>query len=188
MIKFGRSGNGINVGVLQKEQGCNRYIFLRGQSHFSWFFSRHEMLFPGRNSHFGRPKTNFCRFQKWKAKKKKKKVLTSFYTFSYVPFLFSTFPFTIFLLFFSIYTPFSLFPCLLFSRHVSKNFPVRSLWGALCPLPPPSVTPLKRRGTGHFDRVCMKVCTLAMPYNSVCAKLRCSSLQWYMTCLDTQLF
>ena len=29
-------------------QGRNRHIFLRGQSHFSWFFSRREMLFPGR--------------------------------------------------------------------------------------------------------------------------------------------
>ena len=114
------------------------------------------MFFPGKNSHFGRLKTNFCRFQKWKAKKKKKKerkkkkkekVLTSFYNFFYFcfKFSFSTFPFTIFLLFLSIFTP---FPLPLFSRYVSKNFPVRSQksLGALCPLPPcpppPPVTPL----------------------------------------------
>ena len=34
---------------------------------------RHEMLFPSRNFHFGRPKTNFSGFKKGKAKKKKKK-------------------------------------------------------------------------------------------------------------------
>ena len=57
-------------------QGRNRHIFLRGQSHFSWFFSRREMFFPGRKySHFGTPKTNnkFPSFSKVKSKKKKKK-------------------------------------------------------------------------------------------------------------------
>ena len=47
----------------------NRHIFLRGQSHFSWFFFRRKMPFPGRKFRFGRPKTNFRHFQKWKKKK-----------------------------------------------------------------------------------------------------------------------
>ena len=33
-------------------QGRNRHIFLRGQSHFSWFFPRCEMLFPSRKFPF----------------------------------------------------------------------------------------------------------------------------------------
>ena len=107
-----------------KHQGRNRHIFLRGQSHFSWFFSRREMLFPGRKFPFCRPKTNFCRFQKWKAKKKKGPHLF-FWRF---PASISNFP--PFLLNFH---PFSLFSLPLFSRYVSKNFPVRSLWGSLCP-------------------------------------------------------
>ena len=95
------------------------------------------------SSHFGRPKTNFRRFQiksEKQKKKKKKNVLTLFlfHNFFYFHFQFSTFPLSIFLLNFH---PFSLFSLPLFSRYVSKNFPVRSLWGAFCPLPlPPPVT------------------------------------------------
>ena len=59
-------------------QGRNRHVFLRGQSHFSWFFPGVKCFFPVENSHFGRPKTNFCCFQKWKAKKKKKKKLKKY--------------------------------------------------------------------------------------------------------------
>ena len=54
-------------------QGRNRTIFLRGQSHFSWFFPRRKMFFPVENFHFGRPRTNFSGFEKWKAKKKQNK-------------------------------------------------------------------------------------------------------------------
>ena len=36
----------------------------------SGIFSWREMLFPSRNFHFGRPKTNFSGFKKWKGKKK----------------------------------------------------------------------------------------------------------------------
>ena len=80
-------------------QGRNRHIFLRGQSHFSWFFSQCEMLFfPVETSHFGRPKTNFCRFQKWKQKqtnkqpKKKKKKKRSSPLFITFPTSISNFP------------------------------------------------------------------------------------------------
>ena len=106
--------------------GHNRHVFLRGQSHFSWLF------FPVENFHFGRPKTNFRRFQKWKAKKKKKVLISSFYiTFptSILPIF--HLPFYNFPSFLLDFHPFP--PCLLFSRYVSKNFPVRGLWGALCP-------------------------------------------------------
>ena len=99
------------------------------------------MFLPVENSHFGRPKTNFRRFQKWK--EKGKKILSSFCNFS--TFLFSIFhlPFYNFPSFLLNFHTFSLFSLPLFSRYVSKNFPVRSLGGggALCPClsPPPSL-------------------------------------------------
>ena len=105
-------------------QGHNRNIFLRGQSNFSWFFFPGvKCFFPVENFHFRRPKTNFSGFEKWKAKKKNKKkkkkgVLSS--NFSNFHFQFSTFPFTIFLLFFSIFTPFPFFPCLFFPARSAK--------------------------------------------------------------------
>ena len=96
-------------------------------------------FFPVENSHFCRPKTNSHRFEKWKAKKKKKrkekKVLNSFYNFSYSHFQFSTFPFK-FSFFSSQFSHLSLFSLPVFSPYVSKNFLVRSLWRALFPLPP----------------------------------------------------
>ena len=74
---------------------------------------------PVANFHFGRPKTNFSHFEKWKAKKKKKKeVLSSFCNFPFFHFQFSTFLFTIFLLFFSISHP--PFPCLFFPGRSAK--------------------------------------------------------------------
>ena len=113
-------------------QGRNRHILLRGQSDFSWFFPGVKCFFPVENSHFGRPKTNFRRFQKWKAKKKKKKekVVTTFYHFSYFHFQFSFFS--------SQFSP--LFPFFLASffpkRHL--KFPgQQSLGGTLPPGPPP---------------------------------------------------
>ena len=101
---------------LAYKQGCNRHIFLRGQSHFSWFFSRGEMFFPGRKFPFWYTQNKFPSFSKVtkKEKKKKKKVLTSFYNFSYFYFQFSTFHFTIFLPFFLILPLFHFFPCLFF--------------------------------------------------------------------------
>ena len=116
------------------EQGRNRGIFLRGQSHFSWFFFPTWNAFSRKK--IGRPKTNFRRFQKWK----KKSSSPFFYNFSFFRFQFSTFPFTIynFPSFLLNFLPFSLYSLPLFSRYVSKNFPVRSLLGAISPpLPPP---------------------------------------------------
>ena len=136
--------------MLITKAGAWQDFLLKGQSHFSRFFFRCEMLFPSRNFHFGTRKTNFHHFEKWKAKKKKKKKKVTLIilelNFSLLPFQFSIFPFPIFL-FFSILPLFHFFPGLIFSRLVSRNFPVRSLWGAHCPLPPPPppVTPLHKR-------------------------------------------
>ena len=90
-----------------------------------------KCFFPVENSHFGRPKTNFRRFQKWKAKKKKEKksphlVLERF------PASISNFP-----PFLINFHPFSIFSLPIFSRYVIKNFPLRSLGGHSAPLPPP---------------------------------------------------
>ena len=102
-------------------QGHNRNIFQRGQSHFSWFFSRCEMFFPGRkNSHFG---------------EKKKKASLHFVMFP--PSIFNFQPSLYWFSFFS--SPFSLFSSLLFSRKVTRNFLVKSVRGHP---DPPAVTPL----------------------------------------------
>ena len=112
--------------------GRNRKIFLRGQSNFSWFISRRDMLFPGSNFHFGRPKTNFSRLEKWKEKKRKKKPSS----FPFFHFQFFTFLFTI-LFFSSPFSPFPFFSLPLFFLVGQHKFPIRSLGGAPCPLPPP---------------------------------------------------
>ena len=133
---FAKSGIVIGRGV------TGQAYFSEGHSHFSWFFPGVKCFFPVANSHFGRPKTNFRCFQKWKAKKKKKKVITSFLNFSYFHFQFSTFlfQFSIFLLFFSIFSPFPFFPCLSFpdtSPKISRS-EVSGGHSAPNPLPPPA--------------------------------------------------
>ena len=119
----------LNTGTFN--QGHNRSIFQRGQSNFSWFFSRREILF----SHFGTPKTNLSSFEKWKEKKKKKRkeggFLSSFFNFSSFHFPFATFPFLIFLLFFSI------FPFFLASPFKSAEISWWEVsWGHSAPCPP----------------------------------------------------
>ena len=116
-------------------QGRNRKIFLRGQSHFPDFFPTWNVFLPVGNFHFGRPKTNFSGFEKWKErggekKKKKKKSSPHFVTFPS-----STFLFTIFLLFFSIFTPFPFFLASFFPVGQQK-FPGHKSWGILQPPPP----------------------------------------------------
>ena len=121
-------------------------FFWGGKVIFPDFFPGVKCFFPVENSHFGRPKTNFHRFQKWKAKKKKKKKKKVVTSFSNVFLL----PFPIFHLFFSIFTPFPFFPCLFFpdtSAKISRS----EVSGGHCP---PPVTPLTTRiitiGLGHF--------------------------------------
>ena len=126
-------------GTTPERQGRNRHIFLRGQCQFYVifpdFFPGVKCYIPVENSNFGRPKTNFRRFQKWK--ENKKMVLTFFYNFSYFNFQFSTFPFTIFLLFLSILTPFSFLLASFFPDTSAQIFQVKSLWGGhSAPLPP----------------------------------------------------
>ena len=110
-----------------------RKFFWGGQSHFSWFFPGVKCFFPVENFHFGRPKTNCSGFEKWEEQgKKRKKKRSSPHFVIFPP---SIFNFTIFLLFFSIVTPFPFFPCLLFpGRSAEISWSEVCLWGALCPL------------------------------------------------------
>ena len=103
-----------------------------------------KCFFPVENSDFGRSKTNLRRFQKWKRQKKKKKKKKKRSSPLLELFLLPIFhlPFHNFPSFLLNSHPFSFFPCLVFSRYISKNFPVTSLWGTLCP---PPFTPLGRR-------------------------------------------
>ena len=84
-------------------------IFFWGGKAIFLIFSGREMCFPGRKFPFWYTQNKFPSSVVFKSEKqkKKKKVLTFFYHFSYFRFQFSIFPFTIFL-------PFSLFPCLFF--------------------------------------------------------------------------
>ena len=122
-------------------QGRNRHIFLSGQSHFSWFFSWHEMLFPSRKCPFWYTKQiSIFKSEKQKKKKKKKSSPLFFCNFSYFHFQFSTFSFTIFLLFSSIFTPFPFFPCLFFPDTSAKIS-----WSEVSggnSVPPPSPSPV----------------------------------------------
>ena len=121
-------------------QGRKRKIFHRGQSNFSWFFPGVKCLFPVENSHFGRSKTNFSGFEKWKKRKRKGPLLI----FLTIPPSIFNFPPSLFRFsFFS--APFSLIflQCLSFPGRSEEIFPVRSLWGTLPP-PPPPVTPLHK--------------------------------------------
>ena len=127
-------------------RGVTGIFFWGGKVIFPEFFSRRGMLFPVENSHFGRSKTKFRRFQKWKAKKKKSSHL--FYNFSYFNFPPSLLQFSFFSSQFSPLFPFflaSFFPIR------QQKFPgQKSLGGTLPPCPPPPVTPL------HGRRHCIK--------------------------------
>ena len=111
-------------------QGRKRSIFQRlSVSDFSWFFFRREMPFPSRKIPvLVDPKQK--QISVVLKSKKKKKVFCSFSCLLPFHFEFSTFPFTIFLLF----CPFPFFRCLSFPRTVSKIFPVKRVRGA--PYPP----------------------------------------------------
>ena len=101
-------------------RGVRGIFFRGGKVIFPDFFPGVKCFFPSENSHFGRPKTNFSHFEKWQASTKKK-VLSSFCNFSSFHFQYSTFPFSIFLLFCSIF-PF--FLCLSFpgrSAEISRS-------------------------------------------------------------------
>ena len=105
-----------------------------------------KCFFPVENSRFGRPKTNFRRFQKWKAKKKKKKkkgphlFSTSFYLFITFPSSIYNFPSSLiqFSFFSSQFLPLSHFslPLFPFFPICKQKFPCqKSLGGTLPPAP-----------------------------------------------------
>ena len=66
---------GMYIWYLEMEDGgITERIFRGGQSHFfRIFFPGVKCFFPIGNFHFGRHKTNFGHFEKWKKKKEKKK-------------------------------------------------------------------------------------------------------------------
>ena len=109
----------------------------RGQSHFSWFFLVEK-------SHFGTPKSNFSRFEKWKARiffflKSLKSLLllrvcnVFSFNFNFPP---SFFRFSFFMLHFPYFSWLS-FPDT--SAEISQS----EVWrGTLLPPYPPPVTPL----------------------------------------------
>ena len=127
-----------------KDRGVTGIFFWGGKVIFPDFFPGVKWFFPVENSHYGRPKINFCRFQKWKAKKKKKKKKKGHHLFlERFPASISNFP-----PFLINFHPFSIFYLPLFSRYVIKNFPVRSLWGGTLPPLPPRL--LRHWSRKHF--------------------------------------
>ena len=60
------------VAIYVPHRGVSGIFFRRGKVVFPDFFPGVKCFFPVENSNFGRPKTNFSGFEKWKAKKKKK--------------------------------------------------------------------------------------------------------------------
>ena len=125
---------------------------------FPEFFPGVKCFFPVENSHFGRPKTNFRRFQSEKKRKEeeeeeeeKKRASTLFITFPTSIFIFqrsSLFQFSFFSSQFSPLFPF--FPCLFFpdtSAKISRS----KVSGGTLPPPAPS---LLRHGSTECHRKC----------------------------------
>ena len=135
-------------------RGVTGIFFWGGKFIFPDFFPDVKCFFPVENSRFGRPKTNFRRFQKWKTNKqknkqtkkpkknknKKKKKKRSSPLFRIFPTSIYNFPPSLlqFSFFSSQFLPLFHFSLPLFSRYVSKKFPGQKSrgGGALCPLPP----------------------------------------------------
>ena len=120
-------------------QGRNRenFFFSEGaKSFFLIFFPRCEMLFPGRkfplwythNKFSGFEKSKNEKQKKKKKKKRKKERSSTHYSFC----IFFTFPSTIFLLFFSIFTPFHFFLASFFPIGQLILSPGQKSLGALC--------------------------------------------------------
>ena len=125
---------------IQLVRGVTGIFFWGGKVIFPDFFPGVKCFFPVENFHFGRYKTNFRWFQKWKTKKKKKKghhLFINFFFFYNFPTSISNFPPSL-LQFSSQFSP--LFPFFLasfFPIHQQK-FPGQKSRGegTLCPLPP----------------------------------------------------
>ena len=125
-------------------RGVRGIFFWGGKVIFPDFFPGLKCFIPEGNSHFGRPKTNFSCFEKWKEKKeKKKRSPPHFVTFLLPLFQFSTFPFSIFLLFCSI------FPCLYFSGRSAEISRSEVSGGGGHSAPPPPPPACYATGSGH---------------------------------------
>ena len=108
----------INMERMPRNQGRNRHNFLRGQSHFSWFFFFFfpglKCFFVGRKFPFWYTQNEFPSF----SKVKKKSPHLFFITF---PTYISNFPPSLLQFsFFSILSPFPFFPCLFFPDMSAK--------------------------------------------------------------------
>ena len=114
-------------------RGVTGKIFLRGQSHFSWFFSQREMLFPGRKFPFWWTKNKFMWFWKVRSKKNQKKK-SSPHSVTFPP---SILPFAIFRLPFfdfpSFLVHFPFFSLPLFFLLCQQKFPGQKSLGATLP-------------------------------------------------------
>ena len=130
-------------------RGVTGIFFWGGKVIFPDFFPGVKWFFPVKISHFGRSKTNFCRFQMWKKKKKKKREKEKhlFLELFLLPFQIFHLPFYNFHNFPSFllnFHPFSLFFLASFFPIRQQKFPGQKSLGstlppAPCPLP---VTPL----------------------------------------------
>ena len=128
-------------------RGETGIFFWGGKVIFPDFFPDVKCFFLVENSDFGRPNTNFLRFQKWKAKKTKTKTkqkkrsspLSVTFPTSNSNFSPSLLPFHNFPSFLLNFYPFPFFPCLFFPDTSAKISWSEVSGGTL---PPPPVTPL----------------------------------------------
>ena len=129
-------------------RGITGIFFWGGKVIFPDSFPGVKWFLPVKISHFGRSKTNFCRFQMWKAqkikstKKKKRERKSSSPLFITFPTSISNFPpsllqFSQFSFFSSQFSPlFPFFPCLFFPNTSAKLSRSEISGGALCPPAP----------------------------------------------------
>ena len=114
------------------------FFFWGGKVIFPDFFPGVNSFLPVENFHFGTPKSNFRRFEKWKAKK-------LFWNSFLIPFSIFHLPLYILPSFLLHFPPFAFFLADFFPIGQQKFPGQKSLGGTMppCPSPPPPVTPLQ---------------------------------------------
>ena len=144
-------------------QGSKRNIFRGGKVIFPGFFPSMKCFFLVENSHFGRPKTNFSSFEKWKEEEEEEKKRSSPHFLTFPPAILNFPPslFGFFLLFCFI---FHFFLASLF-LIVQQKFPGQSLWGSTRP-PAPNPPACYATDSNLFERFC------------VCFQIMISVFQW----------